>query len=417
MRKRIVSVMLITLFVLTSVVGYAAASNPPVRKATLKVFMSFPRFKPQFEQYFAKFIEKKKAENVDLTIKLEMPSAEQANQILKARLASNDAPDLFTLHALADIPTFHKAGYLTDLSDQPFVASLFDNVKEIVSYDGKVVALPLESLAWGYLYNREIFADLGLAPPETLDEMEYVVETLKAHDVTPFLLSFQESWIPQLMMALSLGGTVTSEHPDFVEKMNKGEGSYREVADVFNIIDLIMANGTKRPFEVGSAAGSADFANGKAAMWVQGAWMAESILKVNPDMQLGVAPLPVSNNVEGTLINLSVSTSVAVSPTSANQDLAFELLNYLLDETDSAALFEELKFNPVATFHDYPVFPWIDEAMTYVAQGRAYLDLQLPGAVTDETAKMLQSYYAKSVTQEEIIQALDKTWADANRLR
>jgi raffinose/stachyose/melibiose transport system substrate-binding protein len=163
-------------------------------------------------------------------------------------------------------------------------------VKKTVTLDGKVLALPLESLEWGYLYNKKIFKDQGITPPQTLDEMKTVVEKLKAAKITPFELAFQESWIPQLMMALSLGGTVSSAHPDFVDKMNKGQGSYKEVADVFNIIDVIMQNGTAKPFEVGGAAGSADFANGKAAMWVQGTWQSETILKVNPNFELGTAP-------------------------------------------------------------------------------------------------------------------------------
>jgi raffinose/stachyose/melibiose transport system substrate-binding protein len=217
------------------------------------------------------------------------------------------------------------------------------------------------------------------------------------------------------MMALSLGGTVSSAHPDFVDKMNKGQGSYKEVADVFNIIDVIMQNGTAKPFEVGGAAGSADFANGKAAMWVQGTWQSETILKVNPNFELGTAPLPVSNDPKGTMINLATSTSLAVSPTSKNKDVAFDLLNYILDPKDSPALFEELKFNPVAKMHTYKSFPWVDEALTYVSKGNAYLDLSLPQAVTDETAKMLQSYYSKAVTKDQIIAALDKAWAGANK--
>ena len=51
--------------------------------------------------------------------------------------------------------------------------------------------------------------------------------------------------------------------------------------------------------------------------------------------------------------------------------------------------------------------------MTWVAQGRAYLDLSLPGAVTDETAKLLQSYYVGDVTREQIISRLDRTWQRA----
>ncbi|MDF1567792.1 MAG: ABC transporter substrate-binding protein [Spirochaetaceae bacterium] len=401
--------------------GQAAAAgssedveNDAPREVELKVFLSFPRFQEQFERYFEQFREKElKEKNIDVRIKLEMPNADQANQILRSRLASNDAPDLYTLHAIAHIPTFYKAGYLTDLSDQPFADDLFDGVRRTVTYDGQVVALPLESLSWGYLYNKDIFDRVGLTPPQTITEMEQAVAELNAAGETPFVLAFQESWIPQLMMALSLGGLVSSVETDFVDAMNAGEASYADVAQVFDIIDIIMANGTDRPFEAGSVAGSTMFANGEGAMWVQGPWMAESILEVNPDMKFGVAPLPVNNSRESTMINLATSTSLAVSPTTAEKEVAMDLLNYILDAEDSGSLFEELKFNPVASFHDYEIFPWIEEAMTYVAEGRAYLDLSIPGAVTGETAKLLQSYCLNDVSQDQIIETLDRTWAQA----
>lgn len=392
----------------------AAATEGPAQKVELKVFMSFPRFKDQFDKYFEQFKAKELADkNIDVTVKLEMPNPDQAKQILETRMASNDAPDVFTLHAIADVPRYYKAGYLSDLSDQDFVPKLYDSVRQTVTYDDKVVALPLESLSWGYLYNKQIFSELGIQPPQTLDDMQAAIDKLNAAGIKPFELSFQESWIPQLMMALSLGGIVSSEHPDWVEKMNKGEASYADVKDVFNIIDLIMANGTDKPFEVGSAAGSTDFANGKAAMWVQGPWQAESILKANPDMEFGVAPLPVSNDPAATQINLATSTSLAVSPNGKNKAVALDLVNYVLDDQDSSALFEELKFNPVAKQHTYNTYPWVTEASSYVSEGKAYLDLSLPNGVTDETAKLLQSYYTKGVTQEEFIKTLDKTWANA----
>ncbi|WP_391573026.1 ABC transporter substrate-binding protein [Cohnella sp.] len=388
--------------------GEATKATP--KKVELKVFMSFPRFKDQFENYFARFKEKELTEkNIDVSIQLEMPNADQAKQILQSRLSSGDAPDLYTLHA-NDIPTYFDAGYVADLTGQPFVGKLYEAVTETVKYDGKVAALPLESLSWGYLYNKKIFADNGLTPPQTLDEMKAAAEKLQSAGVKPFLLAFQESWIPQLMMALSLGGTVSSAHPDWIEKMNAGEASYADVRSVFDSIDLIMANGTDKPFETGNEAGAAAFANGGAAMWVQGPWNAETILKVNPSMEFGVAPLPVSNNPEDTMINLATSTSLALSPTSANKEVALDLLNYILDDKDSSALFEELKFNPIATVHTYEVFPWVNEASEYVSKGKAYLDLKLPNGVTDETAKLLQSYYAKDVTQDDIIASLDKVW-------
>lgn len=384
------------------------------QKVTLKVFMSVPQFKDQFDAYFAQFKAKElTAKNIDVAIDLEMPPQDQANAILRARLASGAAPDVFTLHARQDIPIYYRAGYLTDLSGQPFVGTLFDSVKKMVTIEGKIVALPMESLAWGYLYNKKIFSDNGLTPPQTLREMKAVVEKLKAANVKPFLLSFQDAWIVQLLHALSLGGVVSSEHPDFVARMNRSEGSYRDVQDIFNIIDLVMNNGTDRPFEVGYMTGAADFAGGKAAMWVQGPWAAEPILAANPDLALGVAPLPVSNNPKAAMINLAVSTSLAVSSTSGNRQVAMDLVGYVLDPKDSSALFEALKFNKIASFQKYSTFPWTDEAMSYVSKGQAYEDLQLPEAVTNEASQILQSYYAQKATREDIITALDKAWAEA----
>lgn len=389
-------------------------STDGAEEVELKVFMSFPRFREQFEDYFDDFAQKVLEEDdIKLSINLEMPSSDTAGQLLKARLASNDAPDVFTLHAIADIPSFYEAGYLEDLSDQPFVDTVYDSVIDSVTYDGKVLALPMESLAWGYLYNKDIFDAYDLTPPMTLSEMETVVDTLNQNDETPFLLAFQESWIPQLMMALSLGGMIHSEEPDFIDNMNAGTGSYADISEVFDIIDLIMENGTANPFEVGGSSGSADFATGKAAMWVQGPWMAEGILSVNPDINFGVAPLPVTDNEDTTMINLSTSTSLAVSPESQHKDLAKRLVNYILDAEKSSDLFEELKFNPLSTIHTFESFPWINEAMSYVEQGKAYLEEALPNGVTDETAVMLQEYYAGTKTRNEVIEAIDAAWASA----
>ncbi len=410
--KKALSLTLVLCILLFCATGYAASAEAP-KQVTLKVFMEWPQYQEQFDKYFEQFKAKELAEkNIDVTIVTEMPNSDQVYPVLKARLASNDAPDLFTLHAISDIPLYYQAGYLMDLSDQPFVPTVFDKVREGVTYDGKVVALPMESLVWGYLYNKKIFAENAITPPQTLDEMKAVVEKLKANNVTPFLLAYQEAWVPQLMMVLALAGIVDTTQPDWVEKMNAGQASYKDVERVFDIIDLINANGTDKPFEVGNSTGCADFANGKAAMWVQGPWAADSILKSNPDMEFGVAPLPVSNDPEGSKVVFAVGTSVAVSPTTKNKEVALDLLNYLLDPVDSSALFESLKFNQVASFMTYDTFPWIAEAMTYVEQGKAHHEVIYAAGIGDETAKLMQSYYLHDMTKDEVIQDLDKTWAN-----
>ncbi|MCA1291555.1 extracellular solute-binding protein [Paenibacillus sp. alder61] len=388
------------------------------KSVNLKMFIAQPRLKEHYDKYIDAFVAKEKAEkNIDVSVQLEMPPADTAPQILKTRLASNDAPDVFAIHAVNEIPPFYKAGYLEDLSDQPFVGKLLDSVKpSVMTEDGKIVAVPLETLSWGYLYNKQIFEEQGLTPPTTLTEMKTVVEKLKQNNITPFILSDKEAWIPQLFLPLSIGQLVNTENPDFIERMNQDQGSFTEMKGMFDIIDLVYANGTKNGLEVGGDDGAAMFAQGKAAMWVQGPWYAETILKSNPDLRFGVAALPINDNPDATMINLSTSTSLAVSKTSKNKEVALDFVNYVLDDKDSSAFFQALKFNPVATVHDYSSYPWVDDAMVYVKEGKSYQDLRIPQAVKDESGKALQSYIAGQISQDDVLLALDKAWKSYNKV-
>lgn len=392
------------------------ASTAAPREAELNIMMSFPQYMDQWESYARQFEAKMLSEeNIKVTVNLEMPSSDQYESVLQARLTGDDAPDLFTLHS-NNIPTYNKAGYLTDLTGEALAGKIYENVAATVSVDGKLMAVPIESQSWGVLYNKEIFEKCGLTPPNTLSELKTVCETLKTNGYAPFLLAFQEQWVPQLMTALTLGGKVSGEIPDWVERMNRDEGSYEEVREIFDVIDLIMKNGTDRAMEEGSEAGSADFANGAAAMYVQGTWASGTIMATNPDMKLGVFPLPINENKDCTLVNLSTSTTLAVYPGSSEKNLAVKFANYVLDDKDSSALFQACSFNPLATCHSYEASSWVADGSAYVADGRAYQDLVLPNAVTDEQGKLLQEYYVGTATVDQIIQRLDETFKNSNAL-
>lgn len=395
------------------------ASGGEAKSVKLKMFIAQPRLKEHYDKFIADFVAKEKADkNIDVSVQLEMPTADNAPQILKTRLASNDAPDIFALHAINEIPTYYKAGYLEDLSDQPFVGKLLDSIKPAVTTtDGKIVAVPLETLSWGYLYNKKVFSDLGLTPPATLTEMKAVVEKLNANNITPFELSYKEAWIPQLILPLAAGAMINTEIPDFIDRMNKDEGSFTEMKTaLFDIFDLINSNGTDRATEVGGDDGAAAFAAGKAAMWLQGPWYAETILKSNPDIDFGVAPLPINDNDKATMINLSASTSLAVSKSSKNKEVALDFINYVLDDTTSNDFYQALKFNPIATVHTYESYPWVNDATEYVKEGKSYQDPSIPQAVKDEVGKGLQAYYAGQMSQDDVLAALDKAWKSFNKV-
>lgn len=395
-------------------VSDSGATTDEPREAELNIMMSFPQFMEQWETYAKQFEAKMLAEeNIKVKVNLEMPSSDQYESVLQARLSGGDAPDLYTLHC-NNIGTYNDAGYLYDLSGEPLADVIYENVKATVSVDGKLLAVPIESQAWGVLYNKAIFEECGLEAPDTLADLTAICETLTEKGYTPFMLAFQEQWVPQLMTALTLGDIVSGKLPDWLERMYKDEGSYDEVREIFDVIDLIMANGTDRAMEEGSEAGAADFAMGKAAMFVQGTWASNTIMTANPEMQLGVFALPINDDPNCTRVNLSTSTTLAVHPDSKELDLALKFANYVLDEKDSSALFQSCSFNPLATCHNYEAYSWVADASAYVAAGRAYQDLVIPSAVTDEQGRLLQEYYVGTVTVDEIVERLDAAFQAAN---
>jgi raffinose/stachyose/melibiose transport system substrate-binding protein len=279
-----------------------------------------------------------------------------------------------------------------------------------------VLAVPLETLQWGFLYNKDIFKENGIEVPKTLTEMKAVIKKLEGKEITPFIRAYKDSYIPQLFLPLTVGALESTTNKGFIESMNAGKGSFGELDGMFDIIDLVHAHGTERPFEVGQDQGAAAFASGEAAMWIQGPWMAESMLATNENINFGVAPVPINDDENATLINLGASTSLAVSKESKVKDVAKDFVNYILDDEDSSAFYESLGFNPISENHTFDTYPWLEESMDYVAEGKVYQDPAIPSSVKAASEKLLQSYYADDATKEEVNEGLDRAWQDFNKV-
>lgn len=383
----------------------------------LKLFIPQPRFREQYESYIDRFCEKYKEETgITVEYDIEMPSADTASEILKTRLSTGDDLDVYMFHASNERAQYYKAGYLEDLSDQPWVDSLYESTRSAVTYEGKVVGLPIESLTWGILYNKDMFDELDLKPAMTLSELEANSQAIKDAGKTPFLASYNEAWIPQLLLPLTVGAYENSVNEGFIERMYAGETSFSEIEGMFDVIDLVHANANEDGLEIGGIDGCAEFATGNYGMWVQGPWYSANILEANPDMNFGVAPLPINDDEASTMVNAGVSTTLGVSTFSQHKDIAKALVAYFLDPDDSEIFFTSCQFSPVSDIHNYETYPWIEEATSYVEQGKSYLDPSMPQAVKDEAGKTFQSYYSKIVNKNDVIEALDESWKVFNQI-
>ena len=142
------------------------------------------------------------AENPDITVDIEThPAGGEGDNLVKTKLATGDMADVFRYNAGSLFHALNPTQNLLDLTNEPFQANVIDSFKPVVTEDGKVYGVPEEAaMGGGILYNRKIYADLGLSVPKTWAEFIANSEKIKAAGKTAVIQTFGDTWTSQLFV-------------------------------------------------------------------------------------------------------------------------------------------------------------------------------------------------------------------------
>ena len=81
-------------------------------------------------------------------------------QLMKARMASNDLPDIFVTHGWSVV---RYSEYLRPLNDQPWFSQIEPSFMEnIEDENGQVYVLPINMDQGGLIYNKKLLTELGV---------------------------------------------------------------------------------------------------------------------------------------------------------------------------------------------------------------------------------------------------------------
>jgi raffinose/stachyose/melibiose transport system substrate-binding protein len=167
------------------------------------------------------------AVNPGITIELEThPGGSEGDNLVKTRLATGDMPDLFRYNAGSLFRALNPPQNMLDLTNEPFMANIIDSFDPVVSVDGKIYGVPEEAaMGGGVLYNKKIYADLGLSVPKSWAEFMANNEKIKAAGKAPVIQTFGETWTSQLFV-LADYYNVQAAVPDFAEKYTNNQAKY-----------------------------------------------------------------------------------------------------------------------------------------------------------------------------------------------
>ena len=131
----------------------------------------------------------------NVTINIESrPGGTEGDNIVKTRLATGDMTDIFWYNSGSLLQALHPTDTLVDLSKEPFIANIVESFLPTVSQNGQIFGVPSRhGLGGGILYNKKIYADLGLSVPKTWAEFEANNEKIKAAGIPPVIATFGDT--------------------------------------------------------------------------------------------------------------------------------------------------------------------------------------------------------------------------------
>jgi raffinose/stachyose/melibiose transport system substrate-binding protein len=167
------------------------------------------------------------AQNPDITVDVETrPGGSEGDNIIKTRLATGDMTDLFLYNSGSLFQAIGPVQNLLPVTDQPWVADLEENFKRVVTADGQVYGAPFgPQMTGAVLYNKKVYADLGLQIPRTWDEFMANNAAVEAAGLVPVIQTYGDTYTSQLFVLGDFHNVAAAE-PDFAERYTAGQAKF-----------------------------------------------------------------------------------------------------------------------------------------------------------------------------------------------
>lgn len=316
--------------------GFALDGCAPAQSSTAATEITFYVSKPEVIGYFDRVIEQfHKSQDAVRVVR-------DSTSSMSADFVRNQPPDLGCWNYNFAVAEFVKHGALSDLSDMAEAKSinpkLWPLVDQTAQYPGRTSAIPYSVMAASVIYNKDVFAKHGLSVPTTWSELVKICQTLQDANIAPFYNTIKDTWtVGQGMFDYSVGGMV--DVPRFFSalgsegtSLNAGSAASFQKdfkAPMDRMLQLApFAN--KDAASRGYADGNLAFAQGKAAMYMQGPWALNEIAKTAPALKLGTFPLPVTDDPADLKVRVNVDLALWIPEASRKKDAARQFLSFLM---------------------------------------------------------------------------------------
>jgi raffinose/stachyose/melibiose transport system substrate-binding protein len=157
------------------------------------------------------------------------PAGTEGDNLMKTKLATGEMPEVFGYNTGSLFQALSPDKNLVPLTDEAWAKDLPQEFKTVVSTDNGLYGAPTGTTqAGGVIYNKLVYADLGLKVPTTWAEFKANNDKIKAAGkVDPIEQTYGETWTSQLFVLADFAN-VAAQDPEWAAQYTANKRKYAD---------------------------------------------------------------------------------------------------------------------------------------------------------------------------------------------
>lgn len=350
----------------------------------------------------------------NIKVNLQLIPAEQTTTVLQTKLAVEEAPDIIQYNLASATTDLNLERNFEILDDEPWASRLLN--KDVLSAYGHIYSFHVsqDTGMQGVVYNKDIFEELGLSIPNNYEEFLAVCEKIKESGTTPVFMPYKDNWAINIWPAAAFADFVSRTDPTFFDELNNNKRKWSDIPEFqtflqqqYDIYKMGYTNTDVLSDSYDMAVGK--FLNKEVAMMFMGDWLIEGVSQQDPDMRLGVFPIPAIDNPS--LGASPLGGQLFIPKTAKHIEEAKKFLDFMASKEIAQQIVDSKGY--VSNFNDVttPALPEYKQEIVdlYITPKRTVLTTDAYMLVDrNELYRMLQDQFAGGLTPEELLKAWEE---------
>ncbi|MGG6314158.1 ABC transporter substrate-binding protein [Paenibacillus macerans] len=353
----------------------------------------------------------------NIKVNLQLIPAEQTTTVLQTKLAVDETPDIIQYNLASATTDLNLERNFEILDNEAWVSRILN--KDVLSAYGHVYSFHVsqDTGMQGVVYNKQIFEDLGLSIPTNFEEFLAVCEKIKASGVTPVFMPYKDAWAANIWPAAAFADFVSKNDPTYFDELNSNKRKWSDIPEFktflqqqYDVYQKGYTNADVLSDSYDMAVGK--FLNKEVAMMFMGDWLIEGVAQQDPNMKLGVFPIPSSQ--DASLGASPLGGQLFVPKKAKHLTKAKEFLNFLASKEVAQKIVDSKGY--VSNFNDVttPELPEYKQEIVdnYITPKKTVLTTDAFMLVDrSELYRLLQDQFAGGLTPEEVLKAWDEKFS------